>query len=207
MTETFSDVVSYSDCRSYLDSADVSGNDAQRHAATAHPNGEVGVCGHGGGSHWLFPARQLAVQHIGNHAPGFSNCRQSCAIAGRARYAPRARRSRVQQTQEETAAGAEKADIAITPLAVPLLSGPGAITTVILLNNQARGLVQHMVLLVCIVAVSASSFLVLRLAAHGARWLNPIALNITTRLMGLLLAAVACQFIVNAFKDLKVIPA
>lgn len=87
------------------------------------------------------------------------------------------------------------------------LSGPGAITTVILLNNQARGLVQHMVLLVCIVAVSASSFLVLRLAAHGARWLNPIALNITTRLMGLLLAAVACQFIVNAFKDLKVIPA
>lgn len=113
----------------------------------------------------------------------------------------------MQQTQEETAAGAEKADIAITPLAVPLLSGPGAITTVILLNNQARGLVQHMVLLVCIVAVSASSFLVLRLAAHGARWLNPIALNITTRLMGLLLAAVACQFIVNAFKDLKVIPA
>jgi len=119
----------------------------------------------------------------------------------------RARRSRVQQTHEETAAGSEKADIAITPLAVPLLAGPGAISTVILMHNQARDSAEQIALLICIVAVSTTTFLVLRFSAHGAKWLNPIALSITTRLMGLLLAAVACQFMVNALKDLRVIPA
>src|SRR5881394_575749 len=49
----------------------------------------------------------------------------------------RAQRSRVQETSEETNAGAEKADIAITPLAVPMLAGPGAISTAILLRAQA----------------------------------------------------------------------
>lgn len=119
----------------------------------------------------------------------------------------RARRSRVQQTQEETNAGAEKDDIAITPLAVPLLAGPGAISTAILLHNQASDLPQHIALLICIVAVCFVTFLVLRFSAHGAQWLNPIAMKITTRLMGLLLAAVACQFMLNALKALKIIPA
>lgn len=118
----------------------------------------------------------------------------------------RARRSRVQETHEETNAGSEKDDIAVTPLAVPLLAGPGAISTVMLLQNQARDLAQHIALIVCIVTISITSFLVLRFSAHGGRWLNPIAMRITTRLMGLLLAAVACQFMINALKDLKVIP-
>jgi multiple antibiotic resistance protein len=45
----------------------------------------------------------------------------------------RAQRSRMLEMKEETAAGAEKTDIAITPLAIPMLAGPGAISTVILL--------------------------------------------------------------------------
>lgn len=118
----------------------------------------------------------------------------------------RARRSRVQQTIEETAAGSEKEDIAVTPLAVPLLAGPGAISTVILLHNQARDFAQQAALILCIIAVALASFLALRFSSHGARWLNPIAMRVTTRLMGLLLAAVACQFMVNALQSLKVIP-
>jgi multiple antibiotic resistance protein len=118
----------------------------------------------------------------------------------------RARRSRVQQTAEETMAGSEKEDIAVTPLAVPLLAGPGAMTTVILLHNQAPDFAQQISLLGCIAAVSLVSFLVLRFSAHGARWLKPIAMRVATRLMGLLLAAVACQFMVNALKTLKIIP-
>jgi multiple antibiotic resistance protein len=117
-----------------------------------------------------------------------------------------ARRSRVQQTPVETMAGTEKEDIATTPLGVPLLAGPGAISTVILLHNQAGSWAQEVALLVCIVVVALVSFLVLRLSAHGARWLNPIAMRVATRLMGLLLAAVACQFMVNALRALKVIP-
>jgi multiple antibiotic resistance protein len=115
----------------------------------------------------------------------------------------RAQRSRVQETREETTVAAEKADIAITPLAIPMLAGPGAISTAILLQNQAVGFAQHIALYGCIIGVSFVSYLVLRFSAHGARWLNPIAMKITTRIMGLLLAAVAIQFMLNAIKELR----
>jgi len=115
----------------------------------------------------------------------------------------RAQRSRVQETSEETTAGAEKADVAITPLAIPMLAGPGAISTAILLQNQASGITQHVALYVCIGAVSFASYLIFRFSAHGAKWLNPIAMKITTRIMGLLLAAVAVQFMLNAIRELR----
>ena len=114
----------------------------------------------------------------------------------------KAQRSRVQETNEETFAGASKEDIAITPLAVPMLAGPGAITTAILLHGQADAWGKQVGLLLAILAVCVVSYVVFRVSAHGARWLNPIALRITTRIMGLLLAAVACQFAFNAIKEL-----
>lgn len=52
----------------------------------------------------------------------------------------RARRSRVQATEEETVAGTEKTDIAVTPLAIPMLSGPGAISTAIVLKARPGAL-------------------------------------------------------------------
>jgi multiple antibiotic resistance protein len=120
----------------------------------------------------------------------------------------RAQRSRVHETSEETAAGVEKTDIAIAPLAIPMLAGPGAISTAILLQNQAANAGAKAplfvgALYVCIGAVCLVSYLILRLSARGAEWLSPIALNITTRIMGLLLAAVAIQFMLNALKELK----
>lgn len=117
----------------------------------------------------------------------------------------KAQRSRVQETEEETEAGARKMDIAITPLAIPMLSGPGAISTVILLHNKADGITQDVALCLCIVAVAAVTYLILRISAKGAQWLNPIAMKITTRIMGLLLAAIASQFAINALKELKVL--
>jgi multiple antibiotic resistance protein len=116
----------------------------------------------------------------------------------------RAQRSRVHETNEETAAGLEKADIAVAPLAIPMLAGPGAISTAILLQNQAVSLIQIAALYVSIVVVSLASYVILRLAASGTRWLNPIAMNITVRIMGLLLAAVAIQFTINAIRQLRV---
>lgn len=115
----------------------------------------------------------------------------------------RAQRSRVQETTEETHAGAEKADIAITPLAIPMLAGPGAISTAIVLQSQAVGVTQHVLLYVCIAAVALSSYVIFRVSAQGARWLSPIAMKITTRIMGLLLAAVAVQFLINGLKGVK----
>lgn len=116
----------------------------------------------------------------------------------------KAQRSRVQETSEETAAGAEKTDIAITPLAIPMLAGPGAISTAILLHNQAATVAHQAVLAVVIPAVTFISYIVLRLSARGAQWLSPIALSITTRVMGLLLAAIAIQFMLNAAHELGV---
>lgn len=115
----------------------------------------------------------------------------------------RAQRSRVQETSEETAAGAAKTDIAVTPLAVPMLAGPGAISTAILLHNQAANLVQRLALYLCILGVAFASYVILRISARGAQWLSPIALNITARIMGLLLAAVAMQFALNALRQLN----
>jgi multiple antibiotic resistance protein len=114
----------------------------------------------------------------------------------------RAQRSRVQETREETAAGAEKTDIAVTPLAIPMLSGPGAISTVILLQSEAKTAWYSLALCGCILLVALATYGVLRMAAQGAKVLNPIALRIGTRVMGLLLAAIAVQFMLNAVKTL-----
>jgi len=57
------------------------------------------------------------------------------------------------------------------------------------------------------VTISAMSYVILALAARSSRWMNPIALKLTERLMGLLLASVAFQFLVNALRGLKLIPA
>lgn len=115
----------------------------------------------------------------------------------------RAQRSRVQETHEETAAGVEKSDVAVAPLAIPMLAGPGAISTAILLHNQAQGYSQIVAFYICIVAVCAATFVILGLSARGARWLTPIAMNISTRVMGLLLASVAIQFMLNALNDVR----
>jgi multiple antibiotic resistance protein len=117
----------------------------------------------------------------------------------------RAQRSRVQETREETRAGTEKTDIAVTPLAIPMLSGPGAISTTILLQNQADGITERIALYITIVAVMAVTYLFLRLSARGAKWLSPIVMSIAIRIMGLLLAAVAVQFMLNAIKAYRMV--
>jgi len=108
-----------------------------------------------------------------------------------------AKRSAAQETREETEAGANKDDIAITPLGVPMLAGPGAISTSLILLNQAHDVGQHIALLLCIAAVCLLSYLIFWLAVRGARRLSPLALKLATRLMGLLLASVAVQFALN----------
>src|SRR3954447_1118616 len=112
----------------------------------------------------------------------------------------RAQRSAVQETKEETIAGITKEDIAITPLAVPMLAGPGAISTGILLHTRAANFEQRIALYASILFVAFVTYWVLRLAARSSHWISPIGMKLTTRIMGLLLAAVAFQFLVNALK-------
>jgi multiple antibiotic resistance protein len=112
-----------------------------------------------------------------------------------------ARRSAAQETDEEVAAGAAKDDIAITPLGVPMLAGPGAISTVLILLNQAVGAAQVIVLFAAIALVCFISYWIFWLAVRGAHYLSPLALKLMTRLFGLLLAAMAVQFMFNALRQ------
>ncbi|MFO8026403.1 MAG: NAAT family transporter [Opitutales bacterium] len=99
----------------------------------------------------------------------------------------------------------DKEDIAITPLAIPLLCGPGAISTVIILQTQAIGWIQSLCLLIAVTAVYISCYLILALAASGAKWLTPIILKVLRRLMGLLFAIIAAQFVINGIGALPFI--
>ncbi len=112
-----------------------------------------------------------------------------------------ANRARDRQSDEEVEAGVAKDDIAITPLGVPMLAGPGAISTSLILLGQAHGLAQHLALFACIAAVCGLSYFILRFASTGARRVNPLALKLVTRIMGLLLAAVAVQFTINGLQQ------
>lgn len=113
----------------------------------------------------------------------------------------RAQRSPVQETREETQEGANKEDVSITPLAIPMLAGPGAITTVIVLESKSVGLAQHFVLYGVILGVALVCFLTLRLAATQAKRISAAMMKITTRVMGLLLASIAVEFIVSGLRE------
>jgi multiple antibiotic resistance protein len=110
----------------------------------------------------------------------------------------RAQASPLRATAEEVAEGVGKDDVAITPLAIPLLAGPGAITMGIVQSGRAGGLVEQLVFYAVVGAVGLTAYAALRLAADGARRLSPTLLHIVTRLMGLLVAAIGVQFILSA---------
>lgn len=112
-----------------------------------------------------------------------------------------ARLTGVRQTQSEQDEGADKTDIAVTPLAIPMLAGPGAITTVMILSSHVSGLGDATTLLVSILLVSLLSFGVFYMVAKRASLVSGIVQKIFTRLMGLLLAAMSVQFILNGLSS------
>ncbi|MCM8776577.1 MAG: MarC family protein, partial [Candidatus Omnitrophica bacterium] len=115
-----------------------------------------------------------------------------------------ARRTAVKETKEEEAEGIGKDDIAVTPLAIPMLAGPGAITTVILLSNKAVTLPHQLILAVNILLVSVITSLILRIAAKRSAMLSVIVMKIITRLLGLLLTTIAVQFILNGIEHTQI---
>lgn len=110
----------------------------------------------------------------------------------------RAKRSLLNETEEETEEGISKDDIAITPLAVPMLAGPGAISMSIVLAGKATTWLHTAIFYVCILLVALATYLTLHFVASGARRISPTFMKVATRLMGLLLAAVGVQFILTA---------
>ncbi|MDD5308537.1 MAG: MarC family protein [Deltaproteobacteria bacterium] len=104
---------------------------------------------------------------------------------------------RTKQTPEEMREALSRDDVAVVPLAIPMVSGPGSITTVIVLSGEARATPNMAILFLAIVVAMATVYVMLRNAARIQRFLGPSGLNITTRLMGLVLAAIAVQFVIH----------
>lgn len=113
-----------------------------------------------------------------------------------------ARQSGVRQTDEEADESANRASVAVVPLAMPLLAGPGAISTVILYAHRGQGISHYAIIGVDILLVSALLWLLLALVPLVSRHITQTGINIFTRVMGLILAAIAVEFLANGLKGL-----
>lgn len=115
----------------------------------------------------------------------------------------RAQPSPTRTTIEEQQESREREDVAVFPLATPMLAGPGAIATVMVLMSRAAGRVLPIVAVVLAITVTCTAaWLLMRSAAAAERWLPKTLLRAFERIMGLLLAAVAVEFIAGGIKDL-----
>src|SRR3954469_20163906 len=116
-----------------------------------------------------------------------------------------ARRSSTQEVEPERQEGAEKEDVGITPLGIPMLAGPGAISTVMVLIGPKPELQHVGPVFAAIIVTSLISYWVLAAAEMVRRRLGETGIRILVRLMGLLLTAIAVQFFLNGFIDLGII--
>lgn len=112
-----------------------------------------------------------------------------------------ARSSGSKATDEERQEGALKEDIAIFPLGIPLLSGPGSMVTVFILVERAKSILEQATIYLSVVITMILSLIVLRQASRLARYLGATGINVLSRIMGLILAAIAVQFILTGLLD------
>jgi len=117
------------------------------------------------------------------------------------------RRSGTHETPRETEEGIAKEDAGIIPLGIPMLAGPGAISTVMVLMGPSPGWWRTVTIFTAITITSVASFLILSAADRVRRFLGETGIRILMRLMGLLLTAIAVQFIVNGLAELGVVQA
>lgn len=110
------------------------------------------------------------------------------------------RKSRTESSEEDLTVG-KNVDIAVTPLAIPLLTGPGAITTGILLFDSARTLLEKAIVLADIILVFLLSYLIISRSNLVYKVLGNIGTRVTIRIMGLMLSAIAVQFIISGISE------
>jgi multiple antibiotic resistance protein len=117
-----------------------------------------------------------------------------------------AKRSPTQEATGDAEAAVSKEDAGIVPLGIPMLAGPGAIASVMVLVGQAQNQWQKMVAILGSIFITAAiCYLVLGNSSRVARALGDTGIRILVRIMGLLLVALAVQYFVNGMADLGVI--
>ncbi len=116
-----------------------------------------------------------------------------------------AKRSPTQESTDEAEEGAAKDDAGVVPLGIPMLSGPGAISSVMVLVGQAHKTWEMASILGAIAVTATASYWILNGADRVRKILGETGIRILVRIMGLLLVALAVQFFVNGLTDLGVI--
>jgi multiple antibiotic resistance protein len=104
--------------------------------------------------------------------------------------------------EEETEA-AHKEDISIVPLAIPMLSGPASLATVAVFGAKAEDSMDYLAVITSIVLTLAFTYLILRYADRLLKILTLTGVHVLTRIMGLLLSAMAVQFILNGYEAVR----
>lgn len=113
-----------------------------------------------------------------------------------------AKGSWIRQTPQEAEEAIERAGLAVVPLAVPLLAGPGAITTMIIAAHESPTLLYRFSLLLPAALIAVTVWLTLQFAQNVADRLSHTAVNVITRIMGLIIAAIAIEFIYKGLAEL-----
>jgi multiple antibiotic resistance protein len=113
-----------------------------------------------------------------------------------------ARVSPAKRTDSEAEEAHGKGNVAVVPLAIPLLAGPGAISLVIIYAEKVTGALNTGFLILSCIIVAAIMWGALRLAMPISRVLGQTGINIATRIMGLILAAISIEFMASGYKVL-----
>ena len=108
---------------------------------------------------------------------------------------------KTQESRPEISEGRAKEDVAVTPLAMPMLAGPGAISTIIVLAGQAKTMPQKLIVYLAVLVTMAISLIVLRVGERVVQRMGQTGIRVMTRIMGLLLAAIAVQFVITGVHD------
>jgi multiple antibiotic resistance protein len=110
--------------------------------------------------------------------------------------------TRDKQTPEEAREAEDKASIAVVPLGLPLLAGPGAMSTILIYASEKKAIPHVAAVCVVIVAVAVAVWLALRIATRIGNRMSTTTLNVATRIMGLLLAALAVEIFSSGIVEL-----
>lgn len=103
------------------------------------------------------------------------------------------------QTKEEINEGVDKVDISITPMAIPLLAGPGAISTVMVLTHQSSW-AGSLPVFAAIALTGVGTYVLLLFSDSLQRVLGTTGIHVLSRIMGLVLAAIAVQFVLDGVR-------
>lgn len=113
----------------------------------------------------------------------------------------RAKHSTTRSTSEERHEAQSKEDVAIIPVGLPLLAGPGSMATMMVLAGKAASLEQKLAVFAAALSVCVTAFLVLGAAPLVSRALGRTGINLIGRIMGLVLAATAVQFLIDGVHE------